>query len=297
MENFVDLHIHSAYSDDGEFTPAELVRQCRDAGLRVIAVADHNCVRANAEAQKEAERLNIFYIPAIEIDCNHSGTNLHMLGYQIDYKNDDFERLEQNILQQELTASRERLKFTGQLGFHVTEDELNTLSDGKIFSNVWTGEKFAEIILNKPEYQNNEMLFPYRKGGIRSENPYVNFYWDFYSQGKACYVEIKYPDMDEIIPIIHRNGGKAVLAHPGINLKGKYAGLDEIIAHGIDGIEAFSSYHDVSDSRFFNETARKNALMVTCGSDYHGKTKPSVRLGGSGCSVDANEIAKQFYFQ
>ena len=152
MGNYIDLHIHSVYSDDGEFTPAELVQQCKDAGLRIIAIADHNCVRGNAEAQSEAERLNISYIPAVEIDCTCNGTNLHVIGYQIDDTSDDFERVEQNILKQELIASKERIKFTNQLGFHVTEDEL-TLYLKKEGCSVISGrvrslQKFCLVNLN-----------------------------------------------------------------------------------------------------------------------------------------------------
>ena len=28
MEKYIDLHMHSKYSDDGEFKPAELVEKC-----------------------------------------------------------------------------------------------------------------------------------------------------------------------------------------------------------------------------------------------------------------------------
>jgi len=150
---------------------------------------------------------------------------------------------------------------------------------------------FAEILLGKSEYKDSELLFPYRKGGSRDDNPFVNFYWDFYAQGKPCYAKIKYPDLEETVSLIHRNGGKAVLAHPGLSLKENFSILDEIIAYGIDGIEAFSSYHDESVSRYFYDTARKKDLMVTCGSDYHGKTKPSVGLGRMNCSVDENDIS------
>jgi predicted metal-dependent phosphoesterase TrpH len=290
VENYIDLHMHSIYSDDGEFTPGELLRQCKEAGLRIIAVTDHNCVRGNAEAQKEAERLNILYIPAVEIDCTCNGRNFHVIGYQIEYTNEDFKKIEQNILKQELIASKERLKKTNQLGFHITEDELNALPKGE-FGDVWTGEMFAEILLGKAEYNDHELLRPYRKDGSRSDNPYVNFYWDFYAQGKPCYTEIKFPTVEETVSLIHRNGGKAVLAHPGLSLKGNNSLLDEIIACGIDGIEAFSSYHDQPVSQYFYDAARKNNLIVTCGSDYHGKNKPSVKLGHMNCSIGENDIS------
>ena len=66
MEKFIDLHMHSKYSSDGEFTPEELVKQCYQAGIRIMAIADHNSVKAIDPAKEMAEKLNIQYIPAIE---------------------------------------------------------------------------------------------------------------------------------------------------------------------------------------------------------------------------------------
>ena len=84
--SYVDLHMHSHYSDDGEYTPTQLVDMCHEAGVKVMAIADHNWVKANDEATKYAKELGIKYIPAIEIDCTYQGLNLHVLGYGIDYK-------------------------------------------------------------------------------------------------------------------------------------------------------------------------------------------------------------------
>ncbi len=94
MEKFIDLHMHSKYSSDGEFTPEELVKQCYQAGIRIMAIADHNSVKAIDPAKEMAEKLNIQYIPAIEIDCTYNGIDLHVLGYGIDYHQEDFFLLE-----------------------------------------------------------------------------------------------------------------------------------------------------------------------------------------------------------
>ena len=91
-----------------------------------------------------------------------------------------------------------------------------------------------------------------------------------------------FPDMRDVIDIIHRNGGKAVLAHPGINLKGNFDIIDQLIPLGFDGIEAYSSYHSAETAKWFSEKARQLDLFVTCGSDFHGKTKPMVKLGHCG---------------
>ena len=152
---------------------------------------------------------------------------------------------------------------------------------------------FAEVLLVMPEYANHPLLKPYRPGGERSDNPYVNFYWDYYSQGKPCYAKIDYPAMEEIVDMIHQNHGVAVLAHPGVNLKGKEFLLDNILNLGIDGIEAFSSYHNPKQAEYYYQTAQEKKIFVTCGSDYHGKTKPSIGIGQHNCPISYTEITQQ----
>jgi len=281
----MDMHIHSAYSDDGEYAPMELVRMCRQAGIRVMAISDHNCVKANGEAKEEAERFNIQYVPAIELDCTYKDIDVHLLGYQIRYQSPDFVRVEDNIRVQAAEVSMEGLRLTRKLGFDVSEDELNAISGKGYWKDVWTGETFAEVLLHKPEYDEYEALHPYRAGGSRSDNPYVNFYWDFYSQGKPCYVKIHFPGLEDAISLIKDNGGMAVLAHPGLILKNRFDLFDDMIALGIDGVEVFSSYHDTPSAEHFYREAQKHSLIVTSGSDFHGKTKPSIQLGNSGYDV------------
>lgn len=276
---YIDLHMHSYYSDDGEFSPKELVEKCKKCGIKVMAIADHNSVSANVQAQSLAKEYGITYIPAIEIDCTYKGVNLHVLGYGIDYENDAFKKIEEDIDKQNEHASLAMLMKTQALGFQITEKDMEELAANNLKKEIWTGEMFAEVLLHKEEYTSHAMLAPYRTGGSRSDNPFVNFYWDYYSQGKPCYVEIKYPSLEEIIEIIHKHHGFAVLAHPGINLKERADLLPSIVACGIDGIEAFSSYHTSLQTSYFFKQAKDLNLFVTGGSDYHGKTKPSIALG------------------
>ena len=278
----IDLHIHSKCSVDGEFSPTELVHQCKEAGIKVMSITDHNSVRGNREAEQAAQTLQIEYIPGIEIDCSFHGLNLHLLGYQIADESSDFEQLEKGILKQEKTASLERLELTKQLGFHVSEKELNELSNLDDDTGVWTGEVFAEVLLANPAYQEHVLLLPYREGGARSDNPYVNFYWDYYAQGTPCYAKLDFPALQEAISLIKENGGKAVLAHPGKNLENRLELFSEIVSSGIDGVEVFCSYHTKETADYFYEQALRHGLLITCGSDYHGKTKPSVKLGQTG---------------
>ena len=288
----IDLHMHSNYSDDGEFTPLELVEQCSVQGMDLMAITDHNCARAAGEVREAARACGIPYLAGIEIDCTFEGANFHMLGYGIDDASPDFAKVEENIRSQVKKASMEMLVKTRELGLLVEEWEMRRLSEKSRWPDSWTGEMFAEVLLAKLEYRDHPLLLPYREGGSRADNALVNFYWDFYSQGKPCHAEIKIPDMRKILDVIHQNHGLAVLAHPCVNLKGREELLEGIVALGIDGIEAFSSYHTPGQALACQKQAEAYGLFYTCGSDYHGKTKPSIFLGGHGCE-ESKETMKE----
>ena len=168
-----------------------------------MAIADHNCVRAVEKGRKAAQKEGIHFISGIEIDCTFQGVNLHVLGYGIDERDAAFQKIEDNISEQSSEASVKMLEGTRKLGFDVSEKDMEALTETMFWKNRWTGEMFAEVLLNKPEYKEHELLLPYRPGGDRSSNPYVNFYWDYYSQDKPCHVGIKFPSMEEVITQIH----------------------------------------------------------------------------------------------
>ena len=288
-----DLHIHSLYSNDGEYSPTDLVRQCVKSGINVMAITDHNTVAATGEAKKSALEHNIDYIPGIEIDCTFKNTNFHVLGLGINFNDAVYKEIENNIRTQGQTISYARLQKIRELGFNIKEDDLHALSKHSFWPETWTGEMFAEIVLNHPDYKDHPLLKPFRSGGERSDNPLANFYWDFFAQGRSCFVKASYPDMTNIIDIIHQTHGYAVLAHPCVNLKGKMQLLTDIIKAGIDGIEAFSSYHTKEQAAYIFDIVKQNHLFTTCGSDYHGKIKPAIRLGQHHCTLTAEEMEKQ----
>ena len=153
-KSYVDLHMHSYYSDDGEWTPTQLVDMCHEAGVKIMAIADHNWVKANEEAKQRAEALNMTYIPAIEIDCTYQGINLHVVGYGIDSHHPVFNQLGENIEKQELACSLKKLELTNALGFDLKKEQLDALSS----NGVYTGEMFGEALLNDTRYRDHELL-------------------------------------------------------------------------------------------------------------------------------------------
>lgn len=228
-------------------------------------------------------------LPAIEIDCRYDRLNFHVLGYGIDVTNPAFNALGERLEQENIANSQYWLDKTNDyFGFSLTKSQMDDLCP----NGVYTGEAFAEALLNDDRYLNHEALLPYRPGGQRSDNPYVNFYWDWYSQGKPCYKEIALPTLSDTIALITQNNGVPVLAHPGNNLYGCYELFDKMVDIGIQGVEAFSSYHDSDTVDYFYRKGLERNLLITCGSDFHGRTKPQVRIGATNCSIDEEEIEK-----
>lgn len=288
----VDLHVHSRYSEEGEYSPIELIDLCCGQGISMMSITDRNCAKANMEAKTLAEEKGITYIAGIEIDCVYKETKFSVLGYGIDFHHSDFDQIEQNVERQNFQVSLHRLELTQELGFHITENDMWNVSKDCYWKVSWTGGMFAKVLLQKPEYMDHPLLSLYRAGGSRSDDPYTNFCLDFYAQGKLCYSKVEYPALEEVINLIHRNKGIAVLAHPAVNLKGKEFLLDEILRKGIDGIEVFSSYHTPKQAGLFSQITCERHMISTCGSGFYGKMRPLVSIGEYKGLISNKELVK-----
>lgn len=74
----LDLHVHTKYSKDCSCSVAQAVKAAKAAGLKGIAVTDHNSVGGNAEAVKLSSK-EFLVIPGIEV----SSRDGHILGLGI----------------------------------------------------------------------------------------------------------------------------------------------------------------------------------------------------------------------
>ena len=287
--SYIDLHMHSFYSDDGEFSPKELVDLCIGKGIKYFSIADHNSVKGIKEAKEYCKGREINIIPAVELDCTIDGVNLHVLGYGIDYNNDIFDKIEEDIIKQEQGASKKRMKLIRELGIDFSDEVIKKLSK----NGVVNGEMIAEAAMEFDKDKKNPLLQPYYENGTRSDNPYVNFYWDYCAQGKPAYAEVKYISLEKAIEVIKTSGGIPILAHPGNNVKEKHSLLEDIRVCGIEGIEVYSSYHSKEQVEYYKEYAMRHKLILTCGSDFHGKTKPSITIGSTDCENKEDDIISE----
>ena len=272
--NQTDLHVHSGFSNDGELKICEIVAKCVINGIDTLSVTDHNSTKGIEEAVSLAALCNIDLIPGIEIDCNYNNIDLHLLGYNIDWRSKDFADLENAVNGKVMDSFPEMIENLAKVGIEVNAAEVLDRSNGQLPC----AELIAEVLLSNNSYSNKKLL-PYQSGGNRSEMPYINFYLDYFAQGKPAYVEINHMSYADAIELVMDNGGTPIIAHPGVNLKGNEKLITDLLEHGAQGLEAFNNYHNRKQIDYFAEIARQRNILITCGSDFHGKNKPLIEIG------------------
>lgn len=100
-----------------------------------------------------------------------------------------------------------------------------------------------------------------------------------FAQGKQAFVPIDYISFDEAVSLIRDNGGTPIVAHPGLNLAGREEIACELLNNGAMGLEVFNNYHTMEQIDYFAQLVQQDKKLMTCGSDFHGKTKPLINLG------------------
>jgi 3',5'-nucleoside bisphosphate phosphatase len=102
----------------------------------------------------------------------------------------------------------------------------------------------------------------------------------YLSSGRPAYVPAPSVSVTDAVALAGKAGGVAVLAHPGRLGDGERDRvLAEAVEAGIDGIEVWHSQHDAELRRSLTGLVERRGLLATGGSDYHGRHKPSVRVG------------------
>lgn len=270
----IDLHIHSKYSDDGEFEVQGIIEKCLENGVETFTISDHDRVAGNYNAVRLAAKNELNFISGIEISCNYNGIDLHLLGFNINWESSDFKLLNEEVTQKTMDSFSAMVDNLLMLGFAVNKDDVLYHANGK----TPTPELIAEVMLSDKKYE-VEKLKPYMIGGERGNMPYINFYLDYFAQGKPAYVPIQYMSFADAVTLIKDNGGTPIVAHPGLNLKGREHIVEQLLDNGAAGMEVFNNYHDDEQIVYFADLVKKQNVIMTCGSDFHGKTKPLISIG------------------
>src|SRR3989337_3325244 len=109
MSSHADLQTHSTFAD-GLLTPTQLIDLAYRRGVRVMALTDHDTTEGLPEALTAAAgHPDLTLIPGIEMSTDVPGSEVHILGHFIDWRDEEFQR-------QLVSLRRSRLGRAPQMG-------------------------------------------------------------------------------------------------------------------------------------------------------------------------------------
>ena len=268
----IDLHIHTTASSDGQHGPEEIFEMSKRLKFEAIAFADHNSVGSVEEGLRISREFGIEFIPCIEINTHYKGFDFHLLVYFIDHRDEGLLRWLKGLEVNKRRQVRQRVDRLRELGFMLSVEDVERYSVGR----EPTGVSYLKALLEREDNRRDPRLRVYIDGE-RSDSPYLNFYLDYLAGGRPASVPIRFISTPEAIQLVRSLGGIPILAHPS---EVKDERLFDLIGAGLEGVEVFSSYHREEDEQYFKGVCDRFGLLVTAGSDFHGREiKPDVPLG------------------
>ncbi len=252
---FADLHLHTQFSD-GTYTPEELAEQARRHGLKAVALTDHDTVEGCPRMQAACDRLGIEFIAAAELTAELEGHEIHLIAYGVD--------TEHPLLLSELA------RFQGVRQDRIREmvHRLNELGVGLEAEAVF---RLASCRAPGRPHVARALV---QAGWCASLD---EAFERFLKKHRPAWVPKCKMSALEAITLVHRAGGLAVLAHPGLNRSDDLIPI--LAAAGMDGIECFHTKHSAAAAAHYLEVAERHRLLVTGGSDCHGMSKGRPLIG------------------
>ncbi|SHL19759.1 beta-glucosidase [Anaerocolumna jejuensis DSM 15929] len=273
-DGFIDMHIHSKYSD-GEFNTDNLVFGAYFLGLRAISITDHLSFKAYQNIEKY-NNLDLLIYPGTEIITELCGQKYHVLAYG------------ESLLSEEFNRELQKLQYNWNLRFYHMIDKLNQMFGFKIDSS-----KLEKYIRNET-FDVDDLLNMLIQEGYCNEdkNTILDSYFDNKTESKSSvYINSannnKYlPNTLDLISLIKKYQGYPVLAHCKINNR-NVNDIKSMITNGLYGIELYHPYLTINDRKKIFTFGIKHGLKFWGGSDYHGNKKEN-KLGIGSCENRLN---------
>ncbi|MFD2654854.1 PHP domain-containing protein [Gracilibacillus thailandensis] len=254
-----DLHVHSHYSD-GSDSVEELIKQAVKANVTHMSIVDHDTVAGWPEVEEMGELYGVEVIPGVEISAYDYKRNrkVHVLGYLYRRDAPHIKELCTPLLQRRQKNSLWQIEQIRSIGYPLDRGEI--LETAKPSQTIYK-QHIMRHITNKPY----------------SSDDYRHLYRSLFKGDGVANRDITYVDVYDAVEAIILDGGIAVVAHPGqLN---SYELIPELVKIGLGGIELTHPDHTKADHQRVIELAKQYDLLMTGGTDYHGKFGIEIDVG------------------
>ena len=248
MRSRADLHTHSTFSD-GLLTPTQLIDLAYRRGVRIMALTDHDTTEGLPEALTAAAgRPDLTLIPGIEMSTDVPGSEVHILGHFIDWRDEDFQRQLVKLRESRLGRARRMVEKLAELGKPVPWERVQSFAGEGAVGRPHIARALVEA------------------GHVAAVNEAFNLYL---SRNGPAYVERERLTPAEVVETLTAVGGLPTLAHPR-ELDRLEDLLAQLKAVGLVGMESYYQDYSPDDVERLRALAEGFDLIPLGGSDYHG---------------------------
>jgi predicted metal-dependent phosphoesterase TrpH len=255
--SLIDLHTHTTRSD-GIVEPVDLIVAAARAGVRLLALTDHDTLAGYREAiAADAVPDGVDLITGVEINAIVTADiglwegELHILGFGMDPASEAFEAI--------LAAQRERRRER----FEQTVSRLRDL-DLAIDDHLYDLSTADDDALGRPTVA-RALVSAGHASSVEDA------FGRLIGHGKPAYVPRRGLEPVEAIAAIRASGGLPTLAHFS-DAPVRTELIRELVEAGLAGLEVYYRSFDAATVLAMVEVAAMLRLVPTGGSDYHGDT-------------------------
>lgn len=278
----IDLHTHSTVSDGSE-APGAIPRRAAAAGCTAVALTDHDSLDGIGAARESAAEVGVTLVPGCEVSCRKPAPgpgraavrgSVHVLVYFVEPGD--------GPIQDELVAlRRDRAERNARLRSRLTE------LGAPVDYDAMVAEAGGEAGLGRPHFARALV-----RAGAAAD---IDDAFDrFLADGRPGYVPKSRLSPADVARLATGSGGVAVLAHP-LSLELDPSALERLVKElaeaGLGGIEAIYGRYSPDQRRALRRMARRQGLVATGGSDYHGSFKPDLEVGTGMGDLDVPDSA------
>ena len=254
----IDLHVHSTASD-GSVPPEIVVKRAVAAGLRAIALTDHDTLAGVPDAVAAGERLGIRVIGGCEFSAAAPWGEMHVLGYFLPASSPALENFLQRCRSDRVRRAQEMVQHLQRLGIEISFDSVLLESAGGAVGR----PHVARAIV--------------RHGGAIDPNDAFD---RLIGRGRPAFVEKTLPEFRTIAELVHAAGGLVSVAH--LKERGTRAFIERLKGEGLNAVETRHPSHDPDLRARLTDITLRLGLLRTGGSDWHGDPEPGVTHGTIG---------------
>lgn len=266
-----ELHAHTTYSD-GVLSPSDLVAEAERADLTALAITDHDIVSGVAPARASALDLDLEIVAGVEFSTNLENHEIHMLGLFVDDANDEL-----------IKCTDQARRFRRQRAVEIVE-RLNSLGIDVEFTAVESAAGCGSI--GRPHIAKAIVEADEKTDNVNEA------FRRFIGIGRPAFVPKLTVGAEEVISVVHRAGGVAILAHPASSRvqPDQIGALAEL---GLDGFELVHPTYTSNARKKFKRLIDDMGLLPSGGSDFHGPPVGTTRLGEYAVSLQWLEALRE----